>query len=195
MRARGLNFWLLVVAFGAPFVAGWLFVLNPAWLPGGGGGANHGELIVPARSMEGVTLRNTQGEAVPVGSVRGQWTLLLAAQRCEVQCREMLWKMRQVRRALGADRKRVARLLVLDDLPAGALTQLLRSEYPAMPVFRPAGDDLGSRLSPAKGVVRGLFVIDPGGNLMMRYALSAPAEGMLDDLQRLLKVSKHWGEQ
>ena len=38
----------------------------------------------------------------------------------------------------------------------------------------------------------GRFLIDPMGNLMMRYAADAPPKDMLKDLEKLFKASKNW---
>jgi hypothetical protein len=49
-------------------------------------------------------------------------------------------------------------------------------------------DLLGTR---AAGLDR-LYILDPMGNLMMRYAPDAPAKDTLKDMERLLKASKNW---
>ncbi len=36
------------------------------------------------------------------------------------------------------------------------------------------------------------YILDPMGNLMMRYAADAPAKDTLKDMERLLKASKNW---
>ena len=37
-----------------------------------------------------------------------------------------------------------------------------------------------------------IYILDPMGNLMMRYAPDAPAKDTLSDMERLLKASKNW---
>ena len=37
-----------------------------------------------------------------------------------------------------------------------------------------------------------VYILDPMGNLMMRYAHDAPAKDTLEDMERLLKASKNW---
>jgi len=36
----------------------------------------------------------------------------------------------------------------------------------------------------------GVWVVDPNGNLVLRYNLAQPPEDLLKDLRRLLKVSR-----
>jgi len=37
-----------------------------------------------------------------------------------------------------------------------------------------------------------VYILDPMGNLMMRYASDAPAKDVLKDMGRLIKASKNW---
>jgi cytochrome oxidase Cu insertion factor (SCO1/SenC/PrrC family) len=195
MRAPAkISLWLLFVASVAPFAAGWFFFLHPAFLPGGGGGANHGELIDPVRPIDEVLWKVNYEKAFAEAGLRGKWILLFASPRCDGQCRKALWKMRQIRLALGEDRKRVNRLLLLPVGPSPELARLLTAEYPQMAVVNLSPQpyaDLATRLGMANA--QGLFVLDPFGNVMMRYRGDAPAADILDDMKRLLKVSQYWG--
>ena len=40
------------------------------------------------------------------------------------------------------------------------------------------------------GLEPGLYIVDPLGNLVLRYPLGAAGNSVLDDLKRLLKVSQ-----
>ena len=44
-------------------------------------------------------------------------------------------------------------------------------------------------LFPADGRAQALYVVDPLGNLMMRYDARLPPKGLLEDLKRLLQLS------
>lgn len=190
------SLWLLLAASATPFAAGWFFFLNPGLLPGGGGGANHGELIEPVRPIDEVLWEAGDERASILKSLRGKWVLVFVSASCAVQCQSALWKMRQVRLALGEDRKRVHRLLLLPKGPSPDLAGLLAAEYPQMAAVGLSPQpysDLATRLGMTSA--EGLFVIDPRGNLMMRYSADAPAADILDDMKRLLKVSRYWGQQ
>lgn len=197
MKANNTSFWLLALIFSAPFVAGWMFFFNPAFLPGGGGGANHGELIQPARPAGDITFADRHGRPLPLAELAGKWVLLLASERCEGSCPGMLWKMRQVRLALGTGRDRVERILLLREFPSVELEDMLAEAFPGMRVAqtRPGSSSDSAAALLAENATDVLFVIDPMGNLMMRYSSGARAEDILDDMERLLKVSEHWGTQ
>ena len=63
-----------------------------------------------------------------------------------------------------------------------------------MYVVKPAGEDYQKFLSrfsqDGSSIEDGLYIIDPFGNYMMRYAPDAEPKKVLRDLERLLKVSK-----
>jgi cytochrome oxidase Cu insertion factor (SCO1/SenC/PrrC family) len=159
----------IFLACAAPFVLGWA-----AWHYGWGTGnpGNYGELVTP-RTVSGP----------PFDELRGKWILItFDASRCDAYCEKKLYFMRQVRTAQGKDQARVERLWVITD--AGApRPELLRAIE-------------GSHLSRAR--VEGfpgnppdhIYLVDPLGNLMMRFPRDPDPSKMLKDLQRLLRYSR-----
>ncbi len=70
----------------------------------------------------------------------------------------------------------------------------LASEHPKLVVL-PQGSDAAEVLAAslpaaARPDGTGIFVVDPLGNLMMRFDLEADAKGMYEDLKKLLRVSR-----
>ncbi|MEN8167322.1 MAG: hypothetical protein ABFR65_07590, partial [Pseudomonadota bacterium] len=112
--------WMLIALFALPPIAAWLFYLNPQWLPAGR--TNQGALIDPPRAMQTITLQTREGGRFDWSPLQDQWTLtVLTEGRCDEQCTEQLIKVRQIRRALGANRQRTERLLILLPDAAGNL--------------------------------------------------------------------------
>ena len=112
--------WILIAVFALPLIAGWVLHFNPQWLPHGR--SNHGVLIEPPRDMESITLQTPEKDAFDWSPLQDQWTLTVLAEGvCDDQCIEKLVKVRQIRRALGAERQRVERLLIMLPNAAGNL--------------------------------------------------------------------------
>jgi hypothetical protein len=91
-----------------------------------------------------------------------------------------------VRLALGRNAARVERVLVVDDL---------RRPDPALPGefagMRLALTPTGLALPPGAGNDRAhVYLVDPRGNVMLRWPAGADRKRMLADLQRLLKASQ-----
>jgi hypothetical protein len=173
LKRGRVKFALLGLFFAAPFALAWLaYWLD--WAPGAT--SNYGELVTPPRPLSGA----------PLEALRGKWVLVtFDAGACDAYCERKLYFMRQLRRAQGKDESRVERLWLLTDdaAPAAALRTAIEGTHIA-----PA-QALAAHF-PAAGAVRDhIYVVDPLGNLMMRYPRDPDPSRMLKDLQRLLKVS------
>ena len=161
---------LLVAAVcAAPVVLGTL-VYWSGWMVGTPG--NYGELL-PPRAVA----------APPLDALRGKWVLVsFDAASCDAYCEKKLYFMRQARRAQGKDMERVERLWVLTD--GGA---------PKPEVLAAIEDTKVARLNfdSFPGNARDhIYVVDPLGNLMMRFPRDPDPSRVIKDLQRLLKLSR-----
>ena len=149
--------------------------------------ANYGELLLPPQALPDHNFTLRDGTAFRFGELRERWILVASdSGACPAACAAKLHMTRQVRLALGRNASRVARVFVVDDThPADA------------PAFTPAEDLVIA--SPPAGVVlppgaandRGhVYLVDPRGNVMMRWPSEPEFRGMLKDLERLLKASQ-----
>jgi hypothetical protein len=182
---------LLVAVFALPPLLGWLYFLNPEWLPQAR--KNHGVLIQPARPVEGLTVRTADGSPFDWKALDGNWAILLPQSgRCDDACLERLVQVRQVRRALGADRQRVERVLIMEaGAPLPSLAGLEGTRLLLVPAE--ARDGLAGLFAVPGGADPGTtFLVDPAGGLMMAHAPNLPPKQMLEDLQLLLKASQNW---
>jgi hypothetical protein len=168
----------------APFIAA--MIAYYYWQPQGG--VNYGELI-PARPLSDPPLRHLDQRAFRLSELRGKWILLQLDQAdCAAACQAKLYDMRQVRLAQGREMERVERVwLILDEAP---LETLLMREYDGTRMLRAAGSPLLAEFPPAGGVRDHIYVIDPHGNLMLRFPKDADPRKMNKDLARLLRASR-----
>jgi hypothetical protein len=160
---------LVFLACAAPFVLAWA-AWHFGWAPGAAG--NYGELIAP---------RPLAGE--PLQALRGKWVLVsFDRAACDAYCERKLYYMRQVRRAHGKDHGRIERLWVLTDGGAPRAELLAAIEGTHVSRVSPGGFP-GERSDH-------IYLVDPLGNLMMRFPRDPDPSRMLKDLQRLLKYSR-----
>jgi len=162
---RNKLLWVALVCI-APLVLGTAAYLL-GWSPGAP--SNYGELIPP--------------RVVPLTELRGKWVLVsFDAGACDAYCERKLYIMRQVRRAQGKEMERIERLWVLTDAAKPRADALAASE--------------GTRISRNKNfdfpgnTPDHIYVVDPLGNLMMRFPRDPDPSRVIKDLQRLLKVSR-----
>jgi hypothetical protein len=197
LRARNLRTLAALAAlFFLPLIASaWLYY-GLSWIPGGH--VNHGELIQPPRPLPRVELarvalpgdaagKRPAAESTPF---RGNWTLVYIGDgSCDASCRETLYVMRQTRLALGTDMTRLDRVFLATTNCCA--TDYLAREHAGIVVFNAASAAGAPLLGQFPGVERyTLFVVDPLGNLMMRYDVRRDPRGLLVDLKRLLELSQ-----
>lgn len=166
---------LIAVVCVAPIVAGWGAYLS-GWTPGTRG--NYGELLPP---------RPLASEAF--APLRGKWVLVtFDAAACDAHCEKKLYYMRQVRKAQGKELERIERLWVLTDpgVPRAELVSALEGTRMAHDVQAGLLPQFAHEGEPSDHI----YLVDPLGNLMMRYPRDPDPSRMIKDLQRLLKYSR-----
>ena len=150
----------------APIVLGTAAYLL-GWSPGGA--SNYGELLAP-RPVPGFD------------ALRGKWVLVaFDAAACDAYCEKKLYFMRQVRRAQGKEMDRVERVWVVTD-GARPRPELLAA------IEGTRFDRFSSESFPGNPLDH-VYLVDPLGNLMMRFPRDPDPSKMIKDLQRLLKYT------
>ena len=186
-------FVLLVCA--SPVVASYLayYVIKPE------GRRNFGELIDPQRPLPAIVTRSLSGDTGQLTALKDQWLLLsVAGGACDARCEQNLYFQRQLRESLGREKERLDRVwLVTDESPVP--TALLPA-LTAATVLRIAPADVGQWLqaAPGKRLQDHLYLVDPLGNLMMRFPADMDAESAAKakrDLDRLLRASGGWDRE
>lgn len=169
---------LLLLVSLAPIVAayGAFYIWHPS------AQASYGKVVSPVLALPIASLKTIDGAPLIEG-MRGKWTLAVRApSACDQACQQQLYYTRQIRTITAAEMDRVARLWVFDD--TGKPDTGLLVNHPGMlTVSDPA-------LASAVGAVGQIALIDPRGNLMMRFPENAEPKGIVKDLQKLLKYSR-----
>lgn len=186
---------ILILLFGLPPAAGWLYIMNPQWLPDKH--KNHGILVLPPRPLESLQLTDSRQQDFDWRRLSGRWTLVTRISGpCATDCREQLQALRQIRRALGAERIRVGQLLILAPSETGAVADTPETAAGDILVLQLSADQQAGfkRLFAVPGIdpEGAEYLIDPNGMLMMGYARETPKKDILKDLETLLKASRSW---
>ena len=190
-RGRRTALLLFVLGFGpillatAMYYTGWL---NPS------GHSNNGVLVDPPVPVTELNLVTAEG--APLGERFGpeisdaEWLMLVVAGDCTEACQELIYLARQVNIALGKNADRVNRAAYVEQVPAG-LSSTWNQDYSGMERLQraegrksawPAGVDPGQKPQ--------ILLVDPFGNIMMRYGTEHGGKAMLEDLKHLLKLSQ-----
>jgi hypothetical protein len=187
-RAGRRQLLLLASLFFVPLAAAlWLYLASD-WRPEAG--VQHGEFIEPPRSLPETALQLPDGSAAPADALRSGWLLVYVENGvCGESCRHALTDMRQVRLALDKDAGRVKRILLHAGACCAADFGANERDLQLLAARGPAGSALRALFPPSATGEPGIYIVDPHGNLMMSYAPTGAARGILRDLERLLRLS------
>jgi cytochrome oxidase Cu insertion factor (SCO1/SenC/PrrC family) len=194
-RTSRTQLWVLIGLFFVPlFVAFVMYYGFAGWRPSGS--TNKGDLITPARPIETGVLLSPQDQPLEEDVIKGKWSLVFIGDgQCDARCREALTLIRQTRLALNDDASRVQRMFLatanccdmeyLSTEHEGLITARVEEESDrALLETFPRYQDV-----PVETAGR-IYIVDPLGNLMMSYAPDAPDKALLEDLRKLLKLSR-----
>lgn len=183
---------LVLLVCASPVIASYFtyYVIRPD------GRRNFGELIDPQRPLPPIATKTLDGQVGTLTTLKDQWLLLsVAGGACDTLCEKNLYFQRQLRESLGREKERLDRVwLVNDDVPVPAA---LQPALASATVLRVAPAALAQWLEPAAGkrLQDHIYVVDPLGNLMMRFPAdmdAAAAAKAKTDLERLMRASAGW---
>ena len=185
----------------APLIASYFmyYVVKPK-----GGVTNYGTLIdprlYPIPPMASTTL---DGKPATLDNYKGKWIMLkVGPSECLQECQDQLFAMRQLRKMQGKEMERVERVwMITDNEPLDTVlmrvndgTRMLRAPAAVIDKWLPLEQGAGAGKTADK-VSDHVYLIDPLGNLMMRFpkgAVSSDTEKVRKvhkDLAKLLKAS------
>ncbi|VAW77292.1 hypothetical protein MNBD_GAMMA15-260 [hydrothermal vent metagenome] len=192
-RAR-ISMLLVLGLFALPMTLAVLVItLFPDWKPDTT--TNNGDLVQPVRKLPAFQLQPLKGEPIDETFLRGKWTILyLAKGECDRACVEQLYNIRQIRLTQGKNIDRLRRLMLWsDEGVSDAKRQELQTHFPGQ-VIAPAGDKAAllqafSLDEQDPLTANRIYLVDPLGFLMMKYDPGEKPQGMIKDLEKLLKYS------
>jgi hypothetical protein len=158
-----------------------------------GGRPAYGELVQPQRPVPRLVLRTLDGKPFELRSLNGYWLMLVAAPAsCDAACQHLLFDMRQFYLAAGNDQYRVARVWLVTDkapinpgvLAPAAGTVILRADPAQLRAWLP--------LARGEGLQGPMWLVDPLGNLMLRFPAGFDPVRALGVFGKLLYNTQSW---
>lgn len=173
---------LLFGMFAMPVLASYLAYY--IWQPEGR--KNYGELVKQVQiRIQGTDIAGANAD---IASLKGKWVMVYAGEAtCGQECEQLLYFMRQTRKAQGKEMDRIERLWVVTD--AGMPIAQLQKMHEGMHYLRI--ENAGSTKLFADGKPgKHLYMVDPLGHLMMRWPPQPDPKRMIKDIKHLLKASQ-----
>ena len=152
------------------------------------GTMNYGELL-PPRPLPDAAMQLVDGRTFRMSDLRGKWVLLqVDSAACSQNCQQKLYYLRQVRLTQGKEMQRIERAWIIDD--NGTPQQDLMKEFAGTWLIQGAGSALLAALPAEDTAKDNVYVVDPQGNLMLRFPRNPDPRKMVKDITRLLRVSQ-----
>ncbi|ROO11295.1 hypothetical protein BK673_07520 [Pseudomonas fluorescens] len=145
--------------------------------------------VPEGRSYHGELIGNGQTRAdLGVQADEERWQILVTAPKdCAVDCQQLVYLARQIQIGLGRDAGRASHALAAAQPVSADYDAKLTREYPQLQRY-PLDATTFSKTTGDKATPQ-LWIIDPHGNLVLRYEPNVKGKDLLNDLRHLLKLS------
>jgi len=145
--------------------------------------------VPQSRSYHGEMIGNGQTRPhIGVQADEQRWQLLVTAPTaCAADCQQLVYLARQLQISLGRDASRASHALASAQPVSAEYEAKLKVEYPQLQRY---SLDLSTftKDAAAPGDAQ-LWIVDPHGNLVLRYDAKVKGKDLLNDLRLLLKLS------
>ncbi|MBV6751609.1 hypothetical protein KV580_14940 [Pseudomonas chlororaphis] len=174
-RGRWQLIMILLVVIGPMVLATGMYKLQ-FWVP-------------ESRSYHGELIGNGESRAdLGVQTDEQRWQMLVTApQDCAADCQQLVYLARQIQIALGRDASRASHALAAAHPLETTYDAKLKREYPQLQRY-PLDLAAYNREAKGNGAAQ-LWIVDPHGNLVLRYDATVKGKDLLNDLVQLLKLS------
>jgi hypothetical protein len=187
MTKNRLKLVFIASLFALPVMTAWLVFSNPQWLEGGET-KNHGELIspaIPSKISDFVITSNDTN----IDHLKGRWVLvhLDFNGNCNADCEKSVHMLKQLHTLLNKDSDRLERVY----FDKSTVSNLSLTNDEKLTVLK--WND--TNIVALKQLVQELkdddmLLIDPLGNIMMKYHHDADPYGIQKDFKLLFKASQ-----
>lgn len=147
--------------------------------------------VPETRSYHGELIGNgqTRADLGVSGAQEVRWQLLVTvAGACDADCKQLVFLARQIHIGLNRDTARASHALASTQPLADDYDALLRLEFPQLTRYRLEPQAYAETAGKVEGAQ--LWIVDPHGNLVLRYDSRSKGKAILNDLRHLLKISQ-----
>ncbi|MCK5337013.1 MAG: SCO family protein [Gammaproteobacteria bacterium] len=181
---------MLVLTFLAPIGAAY-------WLYYAGGTetkVNRGEFVEVGVQLMDMNLLELDGNKAAQNDVFGHWHMMFFMNAdCDKKCEETIYTMRQIKTSFHKESTRITNMLIhFDKNISNEFKEKIKTHYTNFDryyadkeVFNQALGYAGNELVD-KNII---FIVDPIGNVILKYNKDKTAKDIMQDMKRLLKAS------
>jgi cytochrome oxidase Cu insertion factor (SCO1/SenC/PrrC family) len=181
--------WILIAMSVLPFIAAYGYY----YLGDFKKFSNSGDLINPVIDISTLQLTNESGALIQRKDLTHKWRMILVVnQQCDTDCKQSLYNMRQINVALGKHYDRFRHMLVHTEHMNTEFIDLMQNEFKDTLHTYTTQASLLNVLQAVEADIylNSIYIMDPIGNIMMRFNADMDPKLILKDLKRLLKISQ-----
>ncbi|MBT3548974.1 MAG: hypothetical protein HOI56_02855 [Gammaproteobacteria bacterium] len=185
MNRGQLKLTIIVSIFILPFIISYLMLDD--YSPGKDyATTNYGDLIIPMVNISDVNII-VDNKTLP----NGKWLLLYYSNtKCDKECFESIYLMRQVNTALGKDMDRLKRIFLSNNLLSNSVKTNLLENYPDLLIIKNKPNKIHVLIKEVSNNKNAVLLIDPLGNVILRYDNNFDGKKLLKDIKKLFKLSR-----
>jgi hypothetical protein len=154
------------------------------------GRTNYGSLLSPIVDASKLNIKVDE-KPTTLAALKGKWLMVIVGpSTCDDACAERLYLARQVRETTGREKERIELVWLVTDI--GKPAQKLLDAYPSVKRVTAEIDAIGAVLPVESGasVTAHTYIVDPLGNVIMRFPAKPDPSKMKKDMSKLLRASR-----
>ena len=145
--------------------------------------SSKGELLNPIISADTLGIKNNLGDSQKLGESGVWWLVVVSGEFCRTDCENALHLVRGSHVLLNREISRARRAwlrLSRDGISVDKDMAKIVEKYPELKIFTARQGTLKN----------GVYIVDPLANIVFYYPYSEAGKPLLEDLKKLLKVSR-----
>ncbi|MEC8996471.1 MAG: hypothetical protein VYA22_02415 [Pseudomonadota bacterium] len=190
MKKKQNSLIILLIVFSLPFIISYYFLKtqnNEEQLKT----TNYGTFIEPFVSIKQFNIKLFNNQILEKSNLKNKWSLIYVTNtQCLEECSNNIYLLRQVHIALGKDIYRVQRIFLTNYNEEITFFDNLAKKYPRLLFSNVTPNYLHEILFKISKKENQIYLIDPGGNVILSYESNFEGRKLMKDLKKLLKFSK-----
>lgn len=189
-QRSNMALWVLIASFFIPAIlaAGYFYLGAPLAVK------SNGELIIPIVDIHTLHITGKNGIELSEEELTPHWRMTyFVGSSCNENCQKSLYNMRQINIGIGKYQDRVNHAIVHLAEPDAAFVDLIEKEYSKSTgrIYAKI-ENLNAllKLEENSQKFQSIYLVDPLGNIMMRFPKDLNPKLIRKDLNKLLKVSR-----
>ena len=185
MSVNRIKFLVIILIFMIPFIISY-FLMDDYSAEKEWSTTNYGSFVDPIITINNINIENSLGEKLNSNVFNGRWTLIYHLKNnCLDDCLKNIYLLRQIHTALGKDMNRLQRVLISNSESEIDISK----SYPGLTIIKNKPDKLSGLLNNISSKTS-ILLVDPLGNVILRYDNKFEGKKLLKEIKKLFKLSR-----